>query len=108
MEPLAPLVDQMRDIAREELPGRRTCRIQLFDDATFSISITHSMGPDESQRISYVRSTGEIIWEHAKESDGIETDLSGSETLHEPIIEELDARVIETVEPPYKGIEFDV
>ncbi|SFS86826.1 hypothetical protein SAMN04488556_3003, partial [Halostagnicola kamekurae] len=65
MQPLAPIVDQMQEIAREELPEPRSCRIQLWDDGTFDVKIYHSPGPDSLQAIRYEPATSEIYWEYA-------------------------------------------
>lgn len=102
MEPLAPIVDQMRVIAQEEIPPPQTCRIQLYDDGTFRVSISHSMGHDERQAIIYDRTTSEIYWEHVKGARTQPTDLTGGETVHEPVNDEHEVRVIATVEPPFK------
>lgn len=102
MEPLAPIVDQMREIAQEELPAPRTCRIKLWDDGTFDAYIFHSGPDDERQRIKYERTTSEIIWEYSKGARWESQELSGGETLHMPVHDELDVRVITTVEPPYE------
>ena len=53
MAPLASLVDRMRDLASEELPEPRTCKIRLWDDGTFGIVIYHKMAvlkPSSSDR----------------------------------------------------------
>ena len=102
LKPLAPIVDQMRIIADDELPSPQTCRVQLFDDGTFRVSIFHSMGHDETQAIIYDRATSEIYWEHSKGSRTHSTRLTGGETLIESSPEERDVRVIATVEPPYR------
>lgn len=102
MKPLVPIVDQMHDLAREELPSPRTCRIRLWDDATFDVVIYHGMGDDEKQCLRYERTTGEILWEHVV-TDGWETtEFAVGEAVHEPAYAERQVRVIATVDPPYR------
>lgn len=102
MEPLAPIIDQMREIAQEELPEPRTCRIRLWDDGTFDAYIYHSESKDEGQSIRYERTTSEILWEHRKGIVRKEIPLSGGEIILESTCDEYNARVITTVNPPYK------
>jgi hypothetical protein len=101
MAPLAPIVDRMRELARDELPSPRTCTIRLCDDDTFDIVIYHSMGDDERQALRYERTTGEIIWEHMQGADWEAQSLSGNETVYESTFETAEVRVLATVEPPY-------
>lgn len=105
MEPLAPIIDQMREIAADELPDPQTCRIRLWDDGTFDAYIFHSMAGDESQVVRYDRTTSEILLEHHKGAGTKEIPLSGGETIIEPTFEESTIRVITNVEPPYKDSE---
>ena len=60
------------------------------------------MGHDERQAIIYDRTTSEIYWEHVKGARTRSTPLTGGETVHEPVREEQEVRVIATVKPPYK------
>lgn len=102
MEPLAPIIDQMREIAQEEIPSPRTCRIRLWDDGTFDAYIFHLGSTDEGQCIRYDRSTSEITWEYFEGQHYETHEFSGGDTLHVPAFEEHEVRVITTVEPPYK------
>lgn len=102
MEPLAPIVDQMRAIAREELPLPRTCQVRLWDDGTFDAIIYHSMADDEKQAIRYERTTSEIVWEHVNGAHWEAEPLIGGETVYEPVHDERHLRVLTAVEPPYK------
>ena len=102
MAPLAPLVDRMRDLAVEELPGPRTCKIRLWDDGTFDVGIYHGMGDDERQWLRYERTTGEILWESVRGARMKSEEVTGNETIHEPVCEESEVRVVATVEPPYR------
>jgi hypothetical protein len=102
MDPLAPLVDRMRDLAMEELFGPRTCKIRLWDDGTFEVVIYHGMGDDERQCLRYERTTGEILWEYVRGVRWESESLTGNETIHEPVCEASDVRVVATVEPPYR------
>lgn len=107
MEPLAPLVDRMRNLATEELPAPRTCRISLWDDGTFDVVIDHNVGDEERQWLQYERTTGEILWKHVRGTRWEEESLTGNETVHELAYDEADVRVVATVEPPYKPDEED-
>lgn len=102
MEPLAPIIDQMRELAQEELPEPRACRIRLWDDGTFDADIYHLGPKDSSQCVRYERTTGEILWEHRKGAGTKEIPLSGGETIIEPTLEDCDVRVLTTVDPPYR------
>ena len=102
MEPLAPIVDQMRELAREELPTPQSCRVELWDDGTFDVVIYHSMGNDECQVVRYERTTSEILWEYLSGGHWEITELSGGEEIHDRIHDEREVRVLATVEPPYR------
>jgi hypothetical protein len=69
MTPLASLVDQLQDIAREQLPAPRACRVELWDDGDYNIVISHSQGDDASQGISYDVTTGDVMWKYRKNSE---------------------------------------
>jgi len=103
MEPLAPIVDRMRELAAEELPASRSCRVELWEDGTFDIRIFHSMPGDDWQQLTYERTTGEILWEHFRGAQQETESFSEGETLHTTSYEEVDVRVVDTVEPPYSG-----
>jgi hypothetical protein len=105
MEPLARIVDRMRELAQDELPSPRTSKIRLWDDGTFDVVIYHSMGDDERQALRYERTTGEILWESVQGADWEVHSLSGNETVYEPTYEESEVRVLATVEPPYSDEE---
>ena len=105
MAPLAPIVDRMRELATDELPSRRSCKIHLYDDGTFEILIYHSMGSSERQQLRYERTTGEILWEHFEGAQHESESMGGNETLHKPVYDNVEVRVVDTVEPPYKQSE---
>lgn len=101
MEPLAPIVDQLIDLARAELPAPRACRIKLWDDGTFDAYVYHSPSTDERCSVRYERTTGEILYEYVKGGGWEEHEFAGGETLHVPVHEEHEAWVLTRVEPPY-------
>lgn len=101
MEPLAPIVDRMREIAHEEIPSPRTCRVKLWDDGTFRAYIYNKSG-DEYQGINYERTTGEVVRIRMKQGDYETATFAGGETLYTPTYDEYEVRTITTVEPPYR------
>jgi len=101
MEPLAPIVDQMREIAEEAIPFPQTCEVNLWDDDTVGVKIYHSVG-DEMYLLRYQRQTSEIVLEYAKGPRWQRESLTGGEIVHEPTLEERKVGVITTVEPPYE------
>ena len=105
MAPLAPIVDRMRQMATDELPSRRSCKIRLYDDGDFEIIIYHSLGSDERQQLRYERTTGEILWEHFEGARYESESVGSNETLHKPVYDSCEIRVVDTVEPPYKQSE---
>lgn len=70
MEPLAPIIDQMRELAREEIPTPRSCKVRLWDDGTFDLVIYHSMGDSERQAVRYERSTACTVRSPRRAADG--------------------------------------
>lgn len=102
MEPLAPIVDQLREIARDELPAPRTCHAKLWDDGTFEAYVYHSPSKEEREWVRYERTTSEIVYEYVKSGGCEEHEFADGETLHVPVHDECEVRVITTVEPPYR------
>jgi hypothetical protein len=104
MTPLASLVDQLQDIAREQLPAPRTCRVELWDDGDYNIVISHSQGDDASQGISYDVTTGDVVWKFRKngewvvDEDAEEGDGYGTPYVRE--FEESETQRIATIDPP--------
>ena len=99
MGSLAPIVDEMRDLADEELPEPRTGEIKLWDDGTVSVVIWNRSG-DERRQLRYERTTGEILWEYMKGADTEWTSVGNGEAILEPTFEELEVRAVATVGPP--------
>lgn len=84
------------------LSGPRTCKIRLYDDGISDVVIYHGMGDDERQWLRYERTTGEILWEYVRSARMMSESLTGNETIHEPVYEESDVRIISTVELLYR------
>ena len=104
MTPLAPLVDQLQEIARTKLPAPRSCRIQLWDDGDYDITISHSQGEDEGQAISYDVDTGDVLWKYRKNGEWVvdgeaETDDRDG-TPYTRTFEKSETQRITTIEPP--------
>jgi hypothetical protein len=102
MEPLAPIVDRMRELAREELPSPQTCEVRLFDDGTIRVMLFHSKGSGDREQVRYERTTGEILYEDIKGARWETETLSGGEAIQKPVFDSRDVQVLETVEPPYQ------
>ena len=104
MTTIAPLVDQLQDIARDELPAPRTCRATLWDDGDYDIVIYHSHGEDEEQAITYDVNTGDVVWKYRKNGDWVvdedAPDGEGYGTAHGREYEESETRWITTIDPP--------
>lgn len=104
MTPIAPLIDQLQDFAREETPAPRTCRVRLWDDSDYDIIIYHMHGPDERESIWYDVKTGDVVWKYRKGSKWVEDEdaPSGPEdgTAFVQAYEKSDERVITTVHLP--------
>lgn len=101
VEPLAPIVDQMREIAQKELPTPRAARIHLWDDGDYQIRFYHSMGKDAGQKIEYDPDTGAVTWVYR---EGVTTESTyvseGAGTVHEPVYDVREERQITIIEPP--------
>jgi len=104
MAPLAPIVDRMRDLAVDEIPSPRTCKVHLWDDDTFNVVIYHSRGEEDTIRLHYERTTGEIIWEHIQGGSWTPSSVTDTESLYEPACGQVQVRLLETVTPPYEDI----
>jgi len=51
--------------------------------------------------LTHERTTGEILWEHFRGAQQVSESFSEGEIFHTTSYEELDVRVVDTVEPPY-------
>jgi len=104
MTPLASIVDQLQDIAREELPAPRTCRVELWDDGDYNIVIYLSQGEDAGQVISYDVTTGDVVWKYRKNGEWVvdeeAEDGEGYGTPYVREFEESETRRITTIDPP--------
>lgn len=104
MAPLASLVDQLQEIAREELPAPRTCQVKLWDDGDYDIVIYHSSGKDETKSISYDVNTGDVMWKYRKSGEWVvdenAEDGEGYGTPYVQEFEESETRRITTIDPP--------
>lgn len=101
MEPLAPIIDRMRDIAQYELPSGQTGHIKLYDDGTCRAGISHKTD-NGRKAIRYERTTSEIIWEHLRGAHWETTELTGGETIHAPAYDSHSVRTIAIIDPPYR------
>jgi hypothetical protein len=63
---LAPVVDEVREIAREEMPSPQTCRLNLWDGGEYEIYIFHSRGTNEREQVVYDNETGDILCQYRK------------------------------------------
>lgn len=103
MEELASIVDEVREIAREEMASPQTCRLNLWDDGDYEIYVFHSRGKTEREQVVYEHETGEILWQYRKmapKSDGKKRVQTDDGTKIVPDIIESDERQVGYVEPP--------
>ena len=104
MTPLAPLIDRLLNIAREELPAPRTCRIELWDDGDYDIVIYHSPVGDAIQFVSYDITTGSVTWNYRKNGEWVVDDTAedgdGYGTAYVREFEASETREITTIDPP--------
>ena len=104
MTTMAPLVDQLQDIARDELPAPRTCRVTLWDDGDYDIVIYHNHGAEEEQAITYDVTTGDVVLNYRKNGDWVvDEDAPDGEqygTAYVQEFEESETRKITTIDPP--------
>jgi len=101
IEPLAPVLDRVREIAQEELPPPRACKIQLWDDGDYDIWIYHKYDADEREQVVYDCETGEVRWQYLKNpstKSKFVSEVVGTE--HQITYEQHDERVVTTIEPP--------
>lgn len=102
MVPIAPIVDQMREIAQEELPAPRSARIHLWDNGNYEIQFYHSMGKDAGQLVEYDPDNGAVTWMYREGVTMESTFVSETEeTVHEPVYDVEKVRQIMSIEPPH-------
>lgn len=103
MEPLAPIVDEVRKLAAEELPAPKTLRIHLWDDGTYDICAYHNRGEYEQERVVVDPEAGEIRWEYCR-SDGFEERgiFGTNQSVLNPNIDERRERPLRSIEPPFE------
>lgn len=97
---LAPLVDQLQDIAQEEIPEPQTCRIRLYDDNTYRIAIEHRRR-DGVEAIVYDRVTGEVYWRDSAGARKLRIiDPVYYDLITSTYFEEGSEEVVAEIEPP--------
>jgi hypothetical protein len=101
LSPLAPIVGRLLEPAVDELPGPRTSRVERWDDGTFDARVYHSAGEEQRLCVRYESTTGETIAERWIGAGWSVTELTGGETVYEPGFDEIEAEVLEPVQPPY-------
>ncbi len=101
MEPLAPIVDEVRDLAAEELPAPKTLRVYLWDDGTYDICAYHNNGEHEQERVVFDPEAGEIRWEYCLSGGLEERGIYGTnQSVLDPIINERRERHLRSIEAP--------
>lgn len=101
MTALASLIDQLQALAEEHVPGPRTCRIRLWEDGDYHITISHYIHPDERKGLYYDSDTGDVIYAHTKDPYWeVAPDAEGPGTAYDRKYEEKDEEVLVTIEPP--------
>lgn len=66
VKPLAPIADQVREIAQEELGTPQTMHLKLWDDGDYDIYVFRSMGDEEREQIVYDNETGAVHYQYRK------------------------------------------
>jgi hypothetical protein len=104
MTPLASLIDQLQEIAREELPAPRACRVTLWDDGDYDIVIYHAHGKNKIQCVTYDITTGDVVWNYRENGEWVVDDDAedgdGYGTAYIQEFEESETRQITTIDPP--------
>lgn len=105
MEPLAPIIDQIREIARDEIPSPRAMKIALWDDGDYDIHVYHSRGSDERIQVLYDNESGAVLWQHIKldpdwEIPDHEEIPDGEERIVVPEYEFKETRQLSVIDPP--------
>ena len=104
MAPLVPLIDQLKEIACEELPEPRSCEVKLWDDGDYHLRFYHNRGQDESYAIHYDTETGDVVWRYQKNVEWVVDEEKNGEdvegTPYMPEFEEYETRTITTIKPP--------
>jgi hypothetical protein len=101
LEPIAPIVDRMLELAEDHLPDRCTCRVKLYEDGTYRTHIEH-VGVEEGsyEYIGYFTATSEIVHVNIEGTGEEEIELTGDESIHQPTYDTYEVTVLEQVEPP--------
>jgi len=103
MKPLAPIVDQLKEIARQEIPAPRTCLVHLYDDYTFRIRIEHRYGDDEIEGIVYAHDSENVYWRDTAGAERVKIDDPDHEgTIITTRFAEDAERVVATIPPPFE------
>lgn len=101
MEPLAPIADQIREIAQEELGTPRTLHLKLWDDGDYDIYVFHGMGDEEREQIVYDNDTGAVSYQYRKGVSFKTVFVSEEAGLYtEPVYDVDEERQITVIEPP--------
>lgn len=105
MEALAPLVDEVRAIARRELPDPRTFEMRIWDDGTYDVYVYHVRGERDREQVVYDPETGVVQWQRRKLDPDWEfpdpNEVSEEEWRQVvPEYEAADARRLAVIEPP--------
>lgn len=101
MQTLAPIVDQLREIARSELSEPQALKIALWDDGDYDIRVYHQMGFDTREQILYDNETWEVRYQYWKGVQWHSEFVSEEEgTVRTATFEETEDRVLTTIEPP--------
>jgi hypothetical protein len=99
LKPIAPIVDQMRELAKEHLSDGCTCRIKLYEDGTYKIRFVHSNG-EKSCEFIHLTPPSEIVHVTIEGAHEKEVEFSDGGSIIRPGYDTYDAEVLCQVEPP--------
>lgn len=99
--PIAPIADQIREIAQQELSEPRTMHLKLWNDGDYDIYVFHSMGKEEREQIVYDNEIGAVSYQYRK-GVSFETVFVSEEagSYTKPVYDVSKERQITTIAPP--------
>jgi hypothetical protein len=104
IEPVAPIIDRLVEVAHEEIEAPRTLDINAYEDGDIHIRVFHSLGPTSGEQIIYDPNTDEVRRQYWRGRRQVVDEEANEETPNAwgtPTTEEFDEweeQVITTIE----------